>query len=169
MHYISVWKCTERTGLKDPETGSGPRSYLVLGGGNTQNPFPTPLHSISFIRDGANFCLGLSLIFSSIFPSPVPYSSLIFWVNLDRCRMWKYYGSAPSLSNISYNCLNMGERPSGMQIGAVEHILLYARSSNPNSAFRTQCALSLNFLEKARPCLLFFSAICLPSLIGRLL
>ena len=127
------------------------------------------LHSISFIRDGANFCLGLSLIFSSIFPSPVPYSSLIFWVNLDRCRMWKYYGSAPSLSNISYNCLNMGERPSGMQIGAVEHILLYARSSNPNSAFRTHCALSLNFLEKARPCLLFFSAICLPSLIVCLL
>ena len=99
------------------------------------------------------FYKGLSLIFSSIFPSPVPYSSLIFWVNLDRCRMWKYYGSAPSLSNISYNCLNMGERPSGMQIGAVEHILLYARSSNPNSAFRTQCALSLNFFEKARPCL----------------
>ena len=114
------------------------------------------IHSVSFIRDGANFYLGLSLIFSSIFPCPVPYSSLIFWVNLDRCRMWKYYGSAPSLSNISYNCLNMGERPSGMQIGAVEHILLYARSSNPNSAFRTQCALSLNFLEKARPCLLFF-------------
>ena len=50
----------------------------------------------------------------------------------------------------------MGERPSGMQIGAVEHILLYTRSSNPNSAFRTQCALSLNFLEKARPCLIFF-------------
>ena len=123
------------------------------------------VHSVSFIWDGANFCLGLSLIFSSIFPSPVPYSSLIFWVNLDRCRMWKYYGSAPSLSNISYNCLNMGERPSGMQIGAVEHILLYTRSSNPNSAFGTQCALSLNFLEKARPCLLFFSAICLPSLI----
>ena len=42
------------------------------------------LHSLSFIRDGANFCLGLSLIFSSISPSPVPYSPLIFQVNLDR-------------------------------------------------------------------------------------
>ena len=60
----------------------------------------------------------------------------------------------------------MGERPSGMQIGAVEHILLYARSSNPNSAFGTQCALSLNFLEKARPSLLFFLQF---ALIGRLL
>ena len=55
------------------------------------------------------FYKGLSLIFSSIFPSPVPYSSLIFRVNLDRRRMRKYYGLAPSLSNISYSCLNMGE------------------------------------------------------------
>ena len=47
----------------------------------------------------------------------------------------------------------MGGRPSGMQIGAAKHILLYAR------------IMSLNFLEKARPCLLFFSAIYLPSLI----
>ena len=50
----------------------------------------------------------------------------------------------------------MGERPSGMQIGAAEHVLLYVRSPSPNSTLRAQCALSLNFLEKARPRLLFF-------------
>ena len=42
------------------------------------------IHSLCFIRDDVNFCLGPSLIFSNIFPSPVPYSSLIFQVNLDR-------------------------------------------------------------------------------------
>ena len=42
-----------------------------------------PLHSTSYKRR-CEFCLGLSLIFSDIFPSPVPYSSLIFQVNLDR-------------------------------------------------------------------------------------
>ena len=56
------------------------------------------VHSISFIRDGVNFCLGLSLIFSNIFPSPVPYSSLIFQVNLDRrhTQKWNRLPSSPS-------------------------------------------------------------------------
>ena len=56
------------------------------------------VHSISFIRDGVNICQGLSLIFSSIFPSPVPYSSLIFQVNLDRrhTQKWNRLPSSPS-------------------------------------------------------------------------
>ena len=33
------------------------------------------------------FCLGLSLIFSNIFPSPVPYLSLNFHVNFDRLSL----------------------------------------------------------------------------------
>ena len=54
-----------------------------------------PVHLICFIRDDVNFCLGLSLIFSNIFPSPVPYSSLIFQANLDRRLTRKCIQSPP--------------------------------------------------------------------------
>ena len=66
----------------------------------------------------------------------------------------------------------VGERSWGLQIGAAEHILLYIWTSRlPLTQILHQqlWELSLSFLEKARPCLLFFSKIYLPSLIDRVL
>ena len=71
-----------------------------------------------------NFCLGLSLIFSNIFPSPVPYSSLIFQANLDRRLTGKCIQSPPRLSNVLKMAPICEERFHGIQIGAAKHILL---------------------------------------------
>ena len=67
----------------------------------------------------------------------------------------------------------MAEQPHGIQI---EHILQYVLPSRlplaqilHPKASGPQRALSLYIFEKARSCLLFFPAICLPSLISRLL
>ena len=44
-------------------------------------------------------------------------------------------------------------------------IQIASSANSASTASGPRCALSLNFFEKARPCLLFFSTICLPSLI----
>ena len=49
--------------------------------------FKLSQHLLYFIRDSVRFCLGSSLILYNIFSSLVPYSSLIFQVNLDRLSL----------------------------------------------------------------------------------